>query len=110
MGDVEELCKRVIVINYGKLLYDGELSDLVRDYAPYKSIEVIFDKKVNRKDIEKFGKVHKFEYPQLILNVKREDTNKVAAQILENFSIEDINIQDPEIEGVIQDVFTKTRK
>src|SRR4029078_2087239 len=35
MKDVEELCKRVIVINHGKILYDGLLSNLVKKFSPY---------------------------------------------------------------------------
>ncbi|MDO8639697.1 MAG: ATP-binding cassette domain-containing protein, partial [bacterium] len=49
MGDVEELCKRVIVINYGKIIFDGEISNLVKQYAPYKLITVLFKEYVDPK-------------------------------------------------------------
>src|SRR3989344_308633 len=42
MGDVEELCRRVIIINFGKIVFDGQLSSLVTKYAPYKKIKVLF--------------------------------------------------------------------
>src|SRR3989344_4428664 len=41
MGDVEELCKRVIIINFGKIIYDGLLASLVEKYSPYKKIRAV---------------------------------------------------------------------
>lgn len=105
MADVEALCKRVIVINRGRILFDGLLSDLVKKYAPYKIISVIFANYVDPKKIENFGEVKKFHYPELVLSTSKENSNKVAAKILKNFPVEDITIEDPQIEDVIREVF-----
>ncbi len=50
MKDVEALCKRVIIINFGKILYDGLLSELIKKFAPYKLITVIFAQEVDPKN------------------------------------------------------------
>ena len=109
MGDVEELCKRVIVINYGRILFDGNLEDLVSSHSPFKQITVVLNEKVDREKLDKFGNLFSYNPPEWILRVKKSDTNRVAAKILEKFSVEDINIENPEIESVIQDVFTKAK-
>ena len=41
MADVEALCKRVIVIHHGRILFDGELSSLGNEFAAYKTIGVV---------------------------------------------------------------------
>lgn len=105
MKDVEELCKRVIVINHGKILYDGLLSDLIKKYSPFKSITITFNKKIDVKDFQKFGEVDDFNFPNLNLLVKRDQTSEVVSKILSKYDVEDINIEDPEIEEVIRKVF-----
>jgi len=106
MEDVKQLCKRVIIIDHGKLLFDGNLSDIIKKYATKKFIKVLFEKDVERKEIEKFGKIHAYKPAESIIAVNREDAPSVAAEMLKQFVIEDINIEEPDIEDVIRDVFT----
>lgn len=105
MKDVEALCKRVIIISFGKILYDGQLLELIKKYAPYKIIRVVFREYVDPKKFEGLGEVKKFHYPELILSIKSEESSEAASKILKYFPIEDLNIEDPEIEDVIREVF-----
>lgn len=107
MKDVETLCKRVLVINHGKLLYDGLLDTLVKKFAPYKVMKVILQKQIDPKKLESFGTIKLFEFPQLVLTVSTKKSGEVAAKLLKNFPVEDLNIEDPEIEEVIREVFQK---
>jgi len=110
MGDVEALCKRVIVINFGKILYDGLLSDLVKEHAPYKIIKVVFSDKVENKKLESYGETRRFGFPEWEVRIKQKDANDVAARILKHLPVEDINIEDPEIEDVIAGFFVANKK
>lgn len=107
MGDVEALCKRVIAINHGKIFFDGELSDLVKKFAPYKVIRVIFQDYVDPKKLEGFGTIREFTYPELILHVPIEQTGEIAGKILKSFSVEDVNVEDPQMEEIVRDLFVK---
>ncbi|MBI1982160.1 MAG: ATP-binding cassette domain-containing protein [Candidatus Levybacteria bacterium] len=107
MGDVEALCKRVIIINNGRILYDGQLLELVKKHAPYKSITVVFREYVDPKKLAGFGVIQKFDYPKLELQVSSSQVGKVTAKILEQFEVEDLTIEEPEIEDVIREVFLK---
>lgn len=109
MADVEELCKRVIVINHGKLLYDGLLSTLVREYAGFKRIKVILNSKVDQKTLISFGNVHSFSYPEIIYKTDPNETNAVAAAVLKELPVGDLTIEEPDIEEVISDVFSEKR-
>lgn len=110
MGDVEALCKRVIIINHGKILYDGLLSTLSTKYAPYKTIRVVFQEYVDPKKLDALGEVKSYIYPQLTLQVPKDKVSETAAKILKNFTVEDVNIEDPEIEEVIRSIFVNAKE
>ncbi len=109
MDDVKELCKRVIIIDHGKVLFDGLLEDIVRKYADHKNITVILDRELDRRQIEHLetlGGVREFIYPKLILQVPRENSNRVASKLLQSYPVADLNIEESEIEDIIREVFT----
>lgn len=107
MKDVEALAQRVIIINAGKILYDGKLSNLVKKFSPYKLISVIFTKPVDQNELSKLGKIKSYDFPKLSFSVKSKDANVVASKILSNLPVEDINIEEADIEDVIRLVFAK---
>lgn len=105
MKDVEELCKRVIVINHGKILYDGLLSNLVKKYSPYKNVRITFKYKIEPGKFVQFGEVEEYIHPKLELLIKHDQISSAVSKILAEHDVDDINIEDPEIEDVIRKVF-----
>ncbi len=110
MGDVEALCKRVIIINHGTILFDGLLADLVKRFAPFKVINVIFGEYADPKKLDGLGEVKHFTYPELTLQVPHNKANAAIAKLMKNFQIEDIRIEDPDIEDIIRDVFVSASR
>ncbi|MBI2431116.1 MAG: ATP-binding cassette domain-containing protein [Candidatus Levybacteria bacterium] len=110
MRDVQALCKRVIIINHGRLLYDGQLLELIKKHAPYKLIKVIFKELVDPKKVENLGQIMRFVYPELVLRVPHSKMGKIVTKVLEEFPVEDLTIEDPDIEYVIREVFSKNIK
>lgn len=113
MGDVKELCKRVVIIDKGQILFDGQLSEIIKKYADHKILQIVFGKKVNEdelkenlKPFKKTLKVKELEMPQAIIMVKRSKASQVASKLLEIFPITDLNIEEPAIEDIIREVFT----
>lgn len=109
MQDVEELCRRVIIINFGKIIFDGQLSSLIEKYSTNKQIKVLFRRYADPKKIDKLGKIDSFAFPELILNVPNKRVNAVASLILKNFDVEDLTIEEPQIEDVITQVYTEKK-
>lgn len=109
MDDVEEICDRVIMIDHGRLMFDGPISKLVQTYANYKTLVVVFKGEVWRQDLERLGEVKKFEYPCAVIRVPRGKTSSIAAELLQKFDIDDLNINEPELEDIIRMLFTKDR-
>lgn len=105
MNDVKELCKRVIIINNGRLLFDGSLAELIRDHADYKVLTVVFEGRMSAGRLAKLGKVESIDGARAHIRVDTKDVRSVASHLLSKFSIEDITIAEPEIEDVIREVF-----
>lgn len=108
MSDVKELCKRVIIINEGKILYDGLLEKIVERYAPYKLIKVDFEKEVSLAELESFGRVEQFFGNQAQIQIKKNEVAKIASKLLSDFKIADLTIEDPPIEGIIREIFSSS--
>lgn len=106
MGDIKELCKRVIIIDKGKIVFDGQLSEIIKKYADNKKISITLAKEVDPKKIEDIGKVKEFEYPKLVITVKRDQASFIAAQVLDKLPVADLNIEEPAIEDIIRELFT----
>lgn len=106
MYDVKSLCKRVIIVDQGKILYDGNLDQLVRKYADKKIITLDLNKFIEGKKLARLGEIQSYKYPKLVLSVPRNKAKQISAQLLEEFPVEDFNIQDPEIEDIIRQVFS----
>lgn len=110
MSDVKKLCKRLIIIDQGKLLYDGSLDHLVQKYANNKIISITFNKIPNKIKLEQIGEIKSYDFPKVVLSVPREKSIKASYFILKNFSVEEFNIEDPEIDDVIRHVFVKNHR
>ena len=108
MEDVRQLCDRIIVIDHGSILFDGKFDELVKKHTQQKIISVIFEKEVLREKLLKLGIIKDFDLPKVVLLVKRENANSVAEKLLKDFSVLDMNIEEPDIEDVIRNVFSKS--
>ncbi|MFA6285254.1 MAG: ABC transporter ATP-binding protein [Parcubacteria group bacterium] len=110
MEDVKELCRRVIIIEEGKIGYDGDLASLIEKYAPYKVLKITFEGEgVKKSDIEKFGEVHKFLPHSITLRVPREKAKNVARDILSSdLPVDDILIDEVEISDVVRKIFSSS--
>ena len=105
MTDVEALCRRVIVIHHGKLLFDGELSALVRRFTAQKTIMVRLGDCLA--DLSSYGEVVSCEVGMATLRVPTAETARVTARLLADLPVVDLTVEDPPIEDVIERVFSQ---
>lgn len=105
MADVEALCKRVIVIHHGQILFDGPLSSLGAQFAAYKTIVITVEDPTLPLDI--YGEVISREDDKVTLRVPKADTSRVTARLLQDVPHTDLTIEDPPIEDVIERVFAQ---
>jgi ABC-2 type transport system ATP-binding protein len=108
MADVEALCKRVIVIHHGKILFDGALSGLGERFAAYKTIAVELQDGV--RDLGAYGDVLQQDGSRITLRVPRAETAQITARLLAEQDVADLTVEDPPIEDVIELVFAQERE
>lgn len=105
MNDLTDLARRVIVIDSGALLFDGALEELVGKFAKEKIIKATLGSEDNIKELDKIGKVKKLAFPEVIIAVPREATAVAASELLQNFPVVDLTIEEIPIEDIIRKVF-----
>lgn len=107
MADVEALCKRVIVIHHGTLLYDGNLTGLVERFSPFKTVTVDLLNGGAEGDLTKYGEVISRNDVSVTLRVPKAETASVTGRLLRELEVADLTVQDPPIEDVIEKVFNQ---
>jgi ABC-2 type transport system ATP-binding protein len=107
MQDVTALASRVLIINRGRLLYDGALDALVARISRTKRVELVLGDGVTQLDLEQFGAVREFRFPNACLDVAREEAAAVSARLLTALPVVDLSIEDPPIEDVIRQAFAE---
>jgi ABC-2 type transport system ATP-binding protein len=107
MADVEALCKRVIVIHHGRILFDGALASLANEFAAYKTIGVLLEDGNAR--LDDYGEVVHRDGDRATLRVPKAETSRVAARLLSEHEVLDLTIEEPPIEDVIEMVFAQQK-
>ena len=103
MADVQALCRRVIVIHHGRILFDGALAALAARFNATKTIGVML--KEGTADLSAYGEVLSTDDDRVTLRVSRADAPEVTTRLLRDLPVADLTIEDPPIEDVIERVF-----
>ena len=107
MEDIVALCDRLIIINEGKIIYNGSINDLMKKYAPNKMITVFFEKEISANELKKLDKVYKIEDCKVLFKVSREEVKNFATKILSSdLPVKDIEISEVDVDSIIRNVFT----
>jgi ABC-2 type transport system ATP-binding protein len=109
MADIEALCKRVIIIDRGRLFFDGHLSDVLDRFADFKLITIHFASGTNypRAGLERFGQVVEYSDVEVTLKVKRDRVIAACQALLDELPVTDIDIQEVPIEEVVRQIFVR---
>lgn len=107
MQDVQQLAKRVILIDKGELVYNDSLEKLVEKYSLEKTITMTLGKKVKELPavIKKYD--HEYTYPELKVTVKKEALPEFLSHALEELDYTDVTVENETIEEVIKKSFRK---
>lgn len=107
MQDIEKTCDRLVIIDEGSKVYDGTLQGIREQYSTTRQLDVEFAGE------EKIAPIHKVEIIDLEDNKKRfvfenKDVhiNELMNDLLNNYSVRDINISEPEIESIIRRIYS----
>ena len=104
MQDIQELCERVIVIDHGKIFFDGPLEAIIDRFSSAKMISLSFEEGTDC-DFTRFGEVVERKPMSVQLKVPRAKVTEVARELLDNCRVTDINVQELPVEEVIRQLF-----
>src|SRR5437764_7877170 len=109
MQDIEELCHRVLVIDHGKIFFDGPLAEIVDRFSGYKILSLTFEKEAAR-DLSVFGEIIEQTPVSVQLKVPRAKVTETCRQLLEACDVSDINVQEVPVEDVSRQLFGETHE
>lgn len=92
MQDIEKVCERLIIIDAGKKIYDGRVDEIKTTYAHTKTVELVLED--GTKEVRTF-------------DVKETPMHEVMEQLFSQRQVKDISICEPEIDGIIRDIYEK---
>jgi ABC-type uncharacterized transport system ATPase subunit len=119
MADVEQLCRRIILIDRGTLRYDGDLEGLATTISPFKLLKVVVNTAPHTGgppvtanqatgtdiDLSRFGEIVETKGGKVSLRVRREEVPAVASRLLTEVPVSDLSIENPPLESVIDRVY-----
>jgi ABC-2 type transport system ATP-binding protein len=109
MADIQELCERVIIIDHGKIFFDGKLSDVVDRFADFKLITISCEGANTRSNesLARYGEVVEKTEESIKLKVKRDRVIPACKALLDELPVRDIDIEEVPIEDVIRSIFAR---
>lgn len=111
-GDIEALCKRVIIINHGQIIYSDKVSSLKRHYLTSKLVEVRYASEVT-KDFSILGtevlKIGRYGV-KLRFDTKQTPVEAVIKRLAESGTLVDVTISDPSLEEVISRIYSEAKQ
>ncbi len=105
MDDVKELCKRAIIIDQGHKIFDGQLQEIIDQFARNKILSLIFNDPVDQSKLQKYGEIKDWETHKATILVPRAQAAQKAGEILSQLPVADVNIEEPSIESIIRELF-----
>ncbi len=109
MEDVAQLCPRVVVIDRGKLVYDGSLEALVERTRPDKRVVLRFSRPVGADELASLGNVVSHDAGQSVLQVPKDSVNSVVGRALAQLPVSDLTVESAPLEEVMSELFARSR-
>jgi ABC-2 type transport system ATP-binding protein len=109
MDDVHALCPRVVVIDKGQLSYDGSLDALATKLRPEKRIALHLSAPVDADRARALGDIVEQTDARLVLQVPHTNIAETVAKALAAFSVSDLTVENPPLEDVMRELFTRSR-
>ncbi|HEY3860767.1 MAG TPA: ATP-binding cassette domain-containing protein [Verrucomicrobiae bacterium] len=109
MADIQELCQRVIIIDKGKISFDGRLGAIIDRFADFKILTISWQSGASfpAVDFTRFGELMEHSANRIQLKVKRDQVIAACKELLDKVPVNDIDIEEVPIEDVIRQIFAK---
>lgn len=112
MADIQELCRRVMIIDHGKLFYDGDLQGILDQFVDEKRINILIENppKTLPEAYQNIGQIESYTDGKLQIRVKRKEVIQASKSLLDMLPIADLNIEEVPIEEVIRQIYSNNEE
>jgi ABC-2 type transport system ATP-binding protein len=111
LGDIEQLCQRVIIIDKGSLIYDGPISTIKQRFGKYRTISLETRQPVTHFDLPAGAEIvnqhDETQDRRLVLRFDRSVTtaSKVAAALMAQFEVVDFALAEPDLASIVKQIY-----
>jgi len=105
MRDVEELCQRILVINHGRIVYNGPLQELANRYVDHKIIKIRFSCAPAEGMLAGLEETVESDAHHAVLKVKKKEVARRTRWLLDRLPIDDLSVEEVEVDEVIRRIF-----
>lgn len=107
MEDIKSLCRRCVVVNGGCKLYDGDTDTLFLKYQTHKKITLALEQEETCRLNYDYTTLEVSPY-KLSLLIKKEQAQDLLKDVLSNYALSDITIEEEDIGTVVERIYTDT--
>tara|TARA_B100001769_G_C21670762_1_gene372094 strand:- start:233 stop:568 length:336 start_codon:yes stop_codon:yes gene_type:complete len=110
MKDITSLCKRVICVHEGSITYDGTLRKLLKKISPVKDLLIICNTEKDARELSNSGFIIKnINQKEITITIEKDALKSTLKEIVNNFDIEDLFINEPPIDEIIGNILVKDK-
>lgn len=110
LSDIESLCKRIVMIDKGRIMYDGDLSEMKHHYGRFRQINLSLNNSddFDRLSLPENTKIERNkELITLTFDSETTPVDKMLSRILSEVSVRDISVGDVNIEEIVRRMYAK---
>ena len=104
MKDVQELCNRIIVIDKGNIVFDGNQEDLIKKFSDDKIVNVSFNEQPTKEELSTYGEVVALNEMKASIKIPKSSVTSVVNRLLTSCDILDISIEETSLEDVVENI------
>lgn len=110
MQDIEKICKRIIIIDKGIKIYDGDIETIKNKYSKERKITAHFNNPYDLNNlpykVSEISKKNNYKW-EIIVNINEVKISKLINYLSSNYNLSDITINETEIEEIIREIYLK---
>jgi len=110
LEDVKKLSKRLIIINKGRIIYDGTLKKIIEQYSLTKRVTITLEKPANDTELRAIDIPIRYMFPKVVYKIRKSVLPEKIKAITQNLPFSDLTVEDETIEDIIKTFFRKNNE
>jgi ABC-2 type transport system ATP-binding protein len=107
LGDIEELCQRVIIIDDGRVIYDGPIETIKKRFGKFREITFETTEKAKSLDLPEGTEILSTEERKVQIRFDRtvSSASKVASAVMNQIEVKDFSLSEPDLAGIVKQIY-----